>query len=224
MHEIWCNMRILCPRFCLGAAIAALLLSAAAPVRAGGADARRLAAEILVMSADARRMFEPGVSRQHRQGLEARLRGGLAIMPLLIRAARRDTPALPPLGKAVVPQITNALNAGNAGTVISALQALSAAYPFDTAGLLPADNRPAALRAAKALHESYCAGCHDEPDLDTARPAWSLFSQAKKIPPAELAARLVIGVRGQPLTAMDNPLRDTEISALITFYRSHQSQ
>jgi len=85
--------------------------------------------------------------------------------------------------------------------------------------LLPADDRPEATRRAKVLHETYCAGCHDVPDLGVRRPAWNLFQLARNVSPAELAARLVIGVRGDGLTGLSNPLRDAEISVLIAFYR-----
>ena len=40
----------------------------------------------------------------------------------------------------------------------------------------------------------------------------------------ELAARLIVGVKGDSLTAMDNPLSHIEISHLIEFYRNGQKE
>ena len=36
----------------------------------------------------------------------------------------------------------------------------------------------------------------------------------------EFAARMVVGVRGDALTGLDNPLTDEEIASLIAFYRA----
>ncbi|MBT7943690.1 MAG: hypothetical protein HN719_10080 [Alphaproteobacteria bacterium] len=200
----------------------ALIFLFACPVQAASETVRRLAAEIVVLKADGERMLAPDLSPQHRAGMEERLRGGLAIVPLLIRAARNNNPSIPAFGDGRVAQILGALDARNTTAVNDALGDLATRYPFDTTGLLPPDNRAGAILRAKSLHESYCGGCHDDPDLNTRRPAWNLFGLAQNIPPAELAARLVIGVRGDGLTGLDNPLRNAEISALIALYRGAQ--
>ncbi len=185
---------------------------------AAGDNQRRMSGEIVVMIADARRLTTPGLSKQHRNGLKARLRGGLAVLALLVGAARNDAPSLPPLEKGRIEEIRNAVDQDNAAAIIEGLGLLAARYPFETTGLLPPDNRQAALGRAKILHRTYCASCHDDPDLDKERPAWNLFALARSAPVVEMAARLVIGVRGDALTGLDNPLRNTEISALIAYY------
>jgi len=213
------ELRVAALAVSFAATAAALFFFSLTPANAAGEDVRRLSAEIAVLNADARRMAAKGLSPQHRRGVQARLRGGLAVLPLLLRAAENDDAALPGLEEGRVGQILSALDAGDGTALIDALSVLGAAYRFDTSGLLPPDNRPQALSRAKRLHEAYCAACHDDPDLKVSRPAWNLFGLARKIPPAELAARLVIGVRGDSLTGLDNPLRNAEISALIAFYR-----
>ncbi len=185
---------------------------------AAGDDVRRLSAEIAVMKADGQRLTTPDLSKQHRDGVKARVLGGLAVLPLLIGAARNDAPSLPVLEKGRVEQIRSALSEGDDAAAIEGLSLLAARYPFDTARLLPPDDRPAAVERAKNLHRAYCASCHDTPNLDLSRPAWNLFALARRVPTAEMAARLVIGLRGDALTGLDNPLRNAEISALIAFY------
>ncbi len=202
-----------------GAALAAPFAVASVSAAPRGEDARRLAAEIVVMQADTARLSGPGLQELHRRGLKARLGGGLALLPLLIRAARRDVPSWPAPDRGLIDGLRRALEADKAADLAAGLARLAETYPFNTAGLLPPDTRPRALAAAGAVHENYCAGCHDEPDTEVPRPAWSLYELGRKAPPRELAARLVIGVRGQNLTAMDNPLKDSEISGLIAYYR-----
>jgi hypothetical protein len=192
---------------------------------AAGDGLRHLAAEIVVMKADSERIFSSSsaLSKQHRGGVKARLRGALAVLPLLIRVARNEDPSLPDVKDGRVELIRKALERNNGAAVTKGLSELAATYPFDTTGLLPPDNRPAALRQAKGLDETYCAGCHEFPDLTVSRPAWNLFKLAKAIPPAELAARLVNGLRGDRLTSLDNPLRNSEISALISYYLGNKA-
>lgn len=209
-------------RFCLigGAALAAPFAVPAALASPRAEDVRRLAAEIVVLQADAQHLFAGKMSVQHTDGLRARLRGGLALLPLLIRAARGNVPAWLLPDRAQIAKLRQALADDAGPELIAGLARLAHAYPFETFGLLPADQRPGALKRAAQIHENYCAACHDEPDMDTPRPAWSLFELGKTAPPTEIAARLVIGVRGQNMTAMDNPLKDSEMSALIGYYRS----
>lgn len=191
--------------------------------RADGVDVRRLGAEIAVMAADARRLVGPALpSDLHARGLMQRLRGGLAVLPLSVRAARESDPSLPALDETRLAQIRAALFDGDAVSAANGLAGLTSVYRFDPSGLLPADDRLTALTAAKALHDAYCAGCHDSPELSVARPAWNLFTVGQAIPAVELAARLVVGLRGDSRTGLANPLRDSEISALIALYQTGQ--
>lgn len=187
-------------------------------------DARRLAAEIVVMHADAKKLTSATVSVPHQDGLRTRLRGGLALVPLLVRAARRAVPDWPVLDRDRFARLPKALARGDELGLLSGLSWLKQNYPFDVTGLLPVDKSPAAMKRAVEIHESYCGGCHDEPYMDVPRPAWSLYDLGKTAPLPEIAARLVIGVRGENMTAMDNPLRDSEMSALIGYYTAPGSK
>ena len=85
---------------------------------------------------------------------------------------------------------------------------------------MPPDQRAEAKNMARQLHENYCAACHDNPDLEVSRPAWSLYNLAKSMEHVEFAARLYVGVRGEHMMAMENPLKDMEMSALIALYKN----
>jgi mono/diheme cytochrome c family protein len=113
-----------------------------------------------------------------------------------------------------------ALDKGDLDVLLAGLRELAAAYPLDLTGILPAEATPNRRRRAQDIHETYCAGCHDEPDLEVERPAYNLFDQARSLSPQEFAARMITGVRGDRLTNLQNPLSDEEIAALIAYYRT----
>ena len=184
---------------------------------AAGEPVRRLAADILVMTDDARRLTTEDLSARQRKGLTQRITGMTAQLPLSAKAAREDAPALPVFPKDAVASLQAALAAENPDGLMAPLEHLNKLYPFPTIGLLPPDAR--ADTAAKRIHQKYCAVCHDKPNLDVQRPAWNLFEMASGMTPDVLAARLVIGIKGEHLMALENPLTDSEISALIAYYQ-----
>ena len=181
-------------------------------------NVRRLSAEIVVMKADLKLLINSDLSQIYKRGLKTRIKGGAAILPLLIRKSWNGTPPLPSNISKQLIRIQSALDLKNYIFVENALNELLVKYPFNTKGLLPPDNRSLAIKGSMKIHKSFCAGCHDEPDTSISRPAWNLFKLSKSNSPKELAARLVIGVRGDSLTGLENPLRDSEISALIAYY------
>lgn len=196
---------------------------AAAPVssaQADAADVRRLGADVAVMAADAGRLAEAALSPPHAAGLRQRLRGGLAFLALSVQAAREADPTLAALDETRLADLRGAFERSDWASAANGLAELTSVYRFNPAHLLPPDDRPKALASARAIHEAYCAGCHDDPDLAVARPAWNLFALGRAIPAAELAARLVIGVRGNNQAGLANPLSDAELSSLIALYRA----
>lgn len=212
------NLKVLALAITIVVGVSAFFCFAAPKAWADGESARRLGAELIVMKADSHRLQEIGVSVLHRTGLEDRLRGGLAVLPLLIGAARNTSPFYPAMMPETFSQIRESMDSGDWIAVADLLGVLTEIYPFTAAGILPADTRPTAIQRAAAIDEAYCAGCHDSPDLDVPRPAWNLADLAKRMPALEIAARLVIGVRGDAMTGLDNPLTDHEMSALLAYY------
>jgi len=51
-------------------------------------------------------------------------------------------------------------------------------------------------------------------------PAFDLFRQSRTMSRREFAARILTGLRGDQLTSLENPFTDTELSALISYYRN----
>lgn len=203
--------------------VAALALAAAVTVAVQRAEAageyeRRLGAEVAVLLGDARRLTG-SIPDSQRAGLVARIKGGLAGLPLLIRQARDGNPALPAAPHQAIAGVRAALDRQDPPQLAAALAALARLYPFDAAGILHAEATPERLRMGAAIHKTTCAGCHDDPDSRGALPAHNLFRWARTMPPAEFAVRLYAGVRGDALTARANPFGAAEIAALIAYYR-----
>ncbi len=191
----------------LACAAAALCSVAAA---AQGEHERRLAAELAVMAGDLRRIRSPDELPLHREGLRARLAGALSSLPLLLRQAGADPAAVPALRQSLARSDWRALRAG--------LDALTKRHPFAAGALLPQAATPERLRLGEAIHRQACAGCHDAPATGTPLPAFNLFEQAKRLPRAEFAARLLLGVRGDRGSAWRNPFSDLELGALLAYY------
>jgi len=114
------------------------------------------------------------------------------------------------------------LDRNNLAGFIDTLSGLTKQYPLTAKGILPAAPTPERLKRAKEIHQSLCAACHDEPDNEVERPAYNLFMQAKTVTATEFAARMIIGVRGDRVTGLGNPLTDEELASLIAYYRSAQ--
>ncbi|GAB1412580.1 hypothetical protein MASR1M97_13160 [Candidatus Desulfobacillus denitrificans] len=193
----------------LACAAAALCSVAAA---AQGEHERRLAAELAVMAGDLRRIRSPDELPLHREGLRARLAGALSSLPLLLRQAGADPAAVPALRQSLARSDWRALRAG--------LDALTKRHPFAAGALLPQAATPERLRLGEAIHRQACAGCHDAPATGTPLPAFNLFEQAKRLPRAEFAARLLLGVRGDRGSAWRNPFSDLELGALLAYYEN----
>jgi len=184
---------------------------------AGGAAARdehhrRLAAELLVMAGDARRLAADDATPVQRDGLRARLGGALSSLPMLLRRAGGDP--------AVVPTLHAAAARGDWRALRAALDGLQRAHPHDLDAIASATATPERIRLGRAIHAEACAGCHDAPAVDTRLPAHDLRAQVGAMPRAEFAARLYLGVRGDRSTAYRNPFSDLELGALVAFYAS----
>jgi mono/diheme cytochrome c family protein len=229
------------------ACAAVAVFSAAAAAQ--GEHERRLAAELMVMAGDLRRIQSPDELPLHREGLRARLAGASSSLPLLLRRAggcegpppdprpggRGDSGSLrsmkyaavglgrPGADCAAVPALRAALARGDWRALRAGLDALKKRHPFEAGALLPREATPERLRLGEAIHRQACAGCHDAPATGTKLPAFNLFEQAKRTPREEFAARLLIGVRGDRGTAWRNPFSDLELGALLAYYENGKS-
>jgi hypothetical protein len=187
-------------------------------VNGEGEHVRRVGAELLVLQGDVEKLIRNEVSEQQRIGLRDRILGGLSSLPLLLRSAAQEQRRKKPLAGAAV--LRNLLERERLTELARRIGLLSGDYPFRGTGILPANPTIHRISMARRLHKEYCAACHDSPYLETERPAFNLFSQARETGLREFAARMVVGVRGDALTGLDNPLTDEEIASLIAFYRA----
>ena len=194
-----------------------VLVTATTCVAAAAQDEhrQRLAAELTVMAGDAGRIVSGTEPALHLEGLRDRLAGALSSLPLLLRSAGGDA--------AIVPALRGALARRDWRSPAPGLKDLQRKHPLDLATILADQPSPQRLRLGAAIHRQACAGCHDAPSTQTRLPAFNLFDQVRRMPRAEFAARLLIGVRGDRSTALRNPFSSLEIGALIAYYESGQA-
>jgi len=203
-------------------AFAVVVTAAAAAPPAGSEPARRLAAELLILRGDLGRLDEAGLSAQNRDGLRQRIAGALGLLPWLLRqsgdaagAERLRAWQGRPLPEAAV-----------RGVLAAELDAEIAQHPIDTGAFLQPLPTPAHLREARAIHDAYCAGCHDGAGNgapDAALPSRDLFKMAQEEAANVFLARLVNGVKGDAMLHFANPLTDAQIGALWTLYKTASS-
>lgn len=187
---------------------------------AQGEHGRRAATELLVLSGDVQKLANEKLSGLHIKGLKDRIGGGLAGLEIMLRLADQEAGRKPVDYTLDLQKIRKSWLAHDLAALTSKLSNLLTMHPLDTGGILPAKATKTALIAAKNLHEELCAACHDEPDLEVPRPAFNLFKEARRLPANEFAARMMVGVRGDRVTGIDNPLTDAQISALIHYYKT----
>ncbi len=181
-----------------------------AAVQAAGEHERRLAAELVVMAGDARRLVAGDGGPLERAGLVKRLSGALSSLPLLLRRANGDPESVVALRASIARSDWRALAGG--------LVVLKRRHPFAAGGLLTAERTPEMLVLGASIHRTTCAGCHDAASGDSLLPAKNLAAQLKSMPREEFAARLLLGVRGDRTTGWRNPFSDFELAALMAFY------
>jgi hypothetical protein len=190
------------------------------PAIAEGEHSRRAATELLVLRGDIQKLTKNNLSGLHIKGLKDRIGGGLAGLEIMLRLADQEAGKKP---IDYIPDLNNirkSWGAFNLTALADGLDRLQTIHPFAASGILPAKATISAMAAAKNLHEDLCAACHDEPDLEVPRPAFNLFKEAQQLPESEFAARMSVGVRGDRITGIDNPLTDAQISALISYYKT----
>lgn len=172
---------------------------------------RTLAAELRVARGDIARLGEAGLSEAHRVGLEARIAGGLGLLPWLLLVA----------GDAESADRLNETSPDDFAGLAAGLDAALARHKFDLAEQGTAGVGATALLEARTIHESYCAGCHDDAgdgDPDMELPIRDLFAMARAEPGEVFAARLYVGIKGDETIGFRNPLSETQFLALWRYY------
>lgn len=190
-------------------------------VFAQGEHTRRAGTEIKVIIGDIRRLQASATLPIHKTGLKHRIKGGLAALDILLRLADQES------GKPIaqyqnkISKLTNWINNNEFTKAMSILGQWENDYPLNLSGLGMVSSKSVNHELGKKLHQELCAACHDNPVLEVERPAYNLFDEARELDYSEFLARLLLGVRGDRTTGIDNPLSDYEIFALINFYNSN---
>lgn len=201
-------------------AVAVIAAAAARATPAPAAPTRELAAELSIARGDLRRLDnEPDLSRENRDGLRRRIAGALGLLPFLLRQAGD-----PPGAERVRHWQQNPLpNAPERAALIADLDDAIARFPIDRDAFLKPPPTPARISEARAIHQTYCAGCHDGAGngaTDALLPARDLFLMARQGTADEFLARLINGVKGDATIKFANPLTDAQLGALWSYYRS----
>ena len=220
MWRLRCNMtRAATLRGVAALCTAAVLAVGGGAARANDDTARILGAEILVVRADLAQIAKPDLPPMHRTGFVKRIDGALGMIPwLLIAAGDPDAAA-----QVEEWQRDWTGDARQGARLDKVLKELSSRHPLDVSafdiGVSHAD-----LAEARAIHEAYCAGCHDgygtgDPQVELA--SRDLFWMARDEATEQFLARLVNGVKGDETIGFVNPLTDKQIAALWKLYTYH---
>lgn len=185
----------------------------ATPAFSAADPTQQLAAELLIVQGDARRLWRDNSGPLEQQGLRQRLEGALSSLSLVMRRAG----AMPQPSQA----LRVALNRNDAKQFDKLLQPLIQRYRFGANFMSRASSTQLVVAGAK-LHGEVCAGCHDVDWGDTQLPARSLPKIASSQSREEFGARLWLGVRGTREIVYANPFTDEELAALYAYYRSLQ--
>lgn len=187
---------------------------------AQGEHGRRAATELLVLNGDVQNLADNNLSGLHIKGLKDRIGGGLAGLEIMLRLADQEAGRKPVDYTFDLKNIRKSWLANDLASMSTGLDNLLTTHPFKANGILPAKATKTALAEAQNLHEELCAACHDEPDLEVSRPAFNLSKETQRLSAKEFAARMMVGVRGDRVTGIDNPLTDTQISTLLHYYKT----
>mgnify|MGYP000273981956 CR=1 FL=1 len=190
-----------------------------APTFAGQAQSDVLAAELRIVRADLIRLGNgDALAQRHVQGLKMRIAGGLGVLPWLLRQSGDDAGAerlrgwnIQTLdGRAERVRLVRQLD-----TIIMRHRLDLSRYGVDRVTI-------AQKREARAIHETYCAGCHDDAgqgDADMLLPARDLYAMSRESASEDFLARIINGVEGDETLLFSNPLTAQQIAALWALYR-----
>jgi hypothetical protein len=196
-----------------------VLLSTASVSLAYGEHSQRLAANLLVLQGDLRQLLKTDISDLQRQSLSLRIEEKLGMLELLVRSANQQNSASYTHNPEEFRQFLFLFNSSELTPLLHELESLSLKYPLVLSPILQSTFSPVFFKQAEEMHLRLCSGCHSGAMATNALPAFDLFKQSRSISRMEFVARMLTGLRGDQLTSLQNPLTDTELSALISFYR-----
>ena len=137
-----------------------------------------------------------------------------------MRYACQENSLIPEDAPEVFRKLINLFNSENLDELQKNLERLSQKYPLLLSPVLQSSLTTAYFKQAEELHQRLCSGCHSGAFAERALPALDLFRQSRSMSRMEFTTRILTGLRGNQLTSLENPFTDTELSALIGYYRT----
>jgi len=188
-------------------------------VLADQAQPDMMAAELRIVRADLIRLDNgTALAPLHVQGLKMRIVGALGVLPWLLLQDGDDVGAERLRGWTIKMLGHRAERA----RLVRQLDMAIMRHPLNRS-LYSTDHLTiSSKREARAIHETYCAGCHDDVgqgDADTLLPARDLYVMGGESTPENFLARLINGVKGDETLLFSNPLTAQQITALWVLYR-----
>ena len=198
--------------------VGAVLLIAPTPFAQAGENSRRAATELAVLAGDLRKLGSGKSSTLHNEGLIDRINGSLSGLAILLRLADEELGRVPYNYNSDFEQLRGFWRQRDMARMTAVISKISVSHYFETANILAFKPTKFGLKKAAELHQEFCAGCHDDPDLEVSRPALNLLEQSRGQTVTEFLARMMVGVRGDRISGIDNPLDDAQVSALYRYY------
>ena len=180
-------------------------------------DARLCSAQLIVLQGDLRQFLNQFTSAKHREGYRQRITGALGTLNWLCRQYASFHGLSSRKFQTDIKELRAAFDVSNWDKINQILNGLIEQMPLSLSGLKPEKAKVEAIRTGKEIYKGYCQACHKQPDVNQARPAYSLFEMAKTLSEKEFLARMISGVHGTPEIALQNPLTDDDISGMYNF-------
>ena len=180
-------------------------------------DARLCSAQLIVLQGDLRQLLNQSTSAKHREGYRQRMTGALGTLNWLCRQYASLHKTSSSKYQRDIKQLQTSFNKEEWNKTRLVLDNLIRQMPLSLKGLKAEEAKTESINTGKELYKSYCQACHKQPDLNQARPAYSLFKMAKALSNKEFIARMVVGVHGTPEIALQNPLTDDDISGMYNY-------
>lgn len=174
---------------------------------------RTLASELRILRGDLDRLTEEDLPPAHRDGLRARIVGALGLLPWLLKSSGDEAGSAALSSQGTTPEDFARLGRD--------LDAVIARHPLDLIAEGTEGVSAKALLEARAIHETYCAGCHDgsgNGDPEATLPIRDLFGMARAEPEEVFVARLYNGIKGDETIGFRNPLTEAQFRALWRYY------
>ena len=198
----------------------AVLLSNGTVSLAYSEHSKRLAAYLLVIQGDLRQLLKTDISDIHHRSLSLKIEEKLGLLALLVRAANQQNSVSYNHNPEAFRQLLLLFNSGEHKLLLKELESLSLKYPLFLSPILQSSFPPVFFKKAEEMHQRLCSGCHSGAMAVNTLPALDLFKQSRSISRIEFVARMLTGLRGDHLTSLQNPLTDTDLSTLISYYRN----